>query len=284
MYAVAGVTGNTGAVVARTLLERGAPVRVIVRDAARGAPWRERGAEVAVADLGDEAALTEALRGVAGAYLLVPPQVGAADPVAAGVALAEVAARAAAAAEVPHVVLLSSVGAEHPAGTGPVVALHRAEASFRAASPALTALRAGYFLENYGAVLQVVRTDGVLPTFIAADQAVPTVSVRDIGRVAAELLLEGPQGDRVVPLAGPVDATPQDAAGALTALLGRPIALAAAPPEAAEGAFTGMGMPQPMAALYGELYQGIAAGRLSFPEAPRRGVVGLQDGLRALLG
>ena len=74
MFVIAGVTGNTGAVVADTLLPAKAPVRVIVRDAAKGAAWQAKGAEVAIADLADVPALTAALRGAQGAYLLVPPR------------------------------------------------------------------------------------------------------------------------------------------------------------------------------------------------------------------
>src|SRR5262245_15999011 len=73
MYVIAGVTGNTGSVAALTLLAAKQPVRVIVRDAAKGEPWKARGAEVAVASLDDRAALTRALTGATGAYLLLPP-------------------------------------------------------------------------------------------------------------------------------------------------------------------------------------------------------------------
>src|SRR5688500_6999772 len=73
MYAIAGVSGHTGAVVATTLLAAGKPVRVIVRDAAKGAEWKAKGAEVAVASLDDRPALAQALRGAEGAYLLIPP-------------------------------------------------------------------------------------------------------------------------------------------------------------------------------------------------------------------
>ena len=72
-FAIAGVSGKTGQIVAETLLARGQGVCVVVRDEAKGAAWRARGAEVAVADLGDSAALASALRGAEGAYLLVPP-------------------------------------------------------------------------------------------------------------------------------------------------------------------------------------------------------------------
>src|SRR5438067_11552606 len=73
MYVVLGVTGNTGSVVADTLLRQGKPVRVVVRDAAKAAPWKQRGAEVAVAQVQDSRALAQALRGAQGAYLLLPP-------------------------------------------------------------------------------------------------------------------------------------------------------------------------------------------------------------------
>jgi uncharacterized protein YbjT (DUF2867 family) len=73
MFAVAGVSGHTGKVVAETLLAQHKTVRVIVRDAAKGEEWKKRGAEVAVADLEDADALAKALRGASGAYLLLPP-------------------------------------------------------------------------------------------------------------------------------------------------------------------------------------------------------------------
>ena len=52
MFFVAGVTGNTGSVVANTLLERGKRVRVLVRDSQKGDAWERRGAEVVVRTLG----------------------------------------------------------------------------------------------------------------------------------------------------------------------------------------------------------------------------------------
>ncbi len=73
MFVIAGASGHTGKVVAGTLLEQGNRVRVVVRDPARGAPFAARGAEVVVASLEDEAAMTRAFGGAAGAYLLSPP-------------------------------------------------------------------------------------------------------------------------------------------------------------------------------------------------------------------
>src|SRR5690349_10539102 len=139
MYAIAGVSGNTGSVVADTLLAQGKKVRVIVRDAAKGEAWKARGAEVAVAALEDRAALTKALTGVEGAYLLVPPRMGSNAPLEENAAVIESMAAAVTAAKVPHVVVLSSVGAHHPSGTGPIQSAHRAEQVLGKTGAALTA-------------------------------------------------------------------------------------------------------------------------------------------------
>src|SRR3954469_8379541 len=119
MFAIAGVSGHTGSVVADTLLAQGHPVRVIVRDAAKGAASRTKGAEVAVADLQDTAALARALTGVAGAYLLLPPNMASQTPLEDHARLSAGFATAIEAAKVPHVVFLSSIGAQHATGTGP---------------------------------------------------------------------------------------------------------------------------------------------------------------------
>src|SRR4051812_42230649 len=109
MFVVTGVTGNTGSVVASQLLDAGRAVRVVVRDAAKGKLFADRGAEVAIADLGDAAALERALRGAEGAYLLSPPDTKTNRFLADKKALAATFATAVRRAAVPHVVLLSSI-------------------------------------------------------------------------------------------------------------------------------------------------------------------------------
>ena len=66
MYVVMGATGNTGSVVAQRLLAQGKPVRVIVRSADKAATLAKQGAEIAVADMNDDRALAQALRGAEG--------------------------------------------------------------------------------------------------------------------------------------------------------------------------------------------------------------------------
>ena len=283
MYVVAGITGNTGSVVASALLDRKVPVRVLARDAAKAAPWKARGAEVVTAELGDQAALTAALRGATGAYLLVPPRMTSTAPLQENRALIAALAGAVAAAKVPHVVLLSSIGAQHPDGTGPIVSTYNAEQALASVTD-LTAVRAAYFMENWLGSLGML-AQGVLPTFAAPDKAFSQVATADIGRTAATALLEGPHGQTRIELSGPREYSPNDVAALLTELTGKPVTASFAPLEAVVPTFTGFGISSQVAELFRELYQGLGNGRIAWSGAGRalRGSVPLADVLRPAL-
>jgi uncharacterized protein YbjT (DUF2867 family) len=285
MYAIIGATGRTGRTAAETLRSWGQPVRALVRSPDKAADLVARGAQAVRVDLDDPAGLPDALRGVDGLYLMVAPPADAADPVAAAVARGERVVAAAKEAGVPHVVLLSSVGAQHAAGTGPIVSLHRLEEALKASGLPSTFVRASYFAENWGEVAGLAAEQGVLPTFLPAALALPTVDTRDIGRVVAEALLQGPpeNGPRVVELAGPRDVTVDEVARVFADVLGRAVQPAVSPVDQAAGALQGMGLPGPVAAMYADMYEGIAAGRVDFEGEPVRGRVPLADSVRGLL-
>lgn len=283
MFVVAGVSGNTGSVVASTLLERKAPVRVIVRDAAKGETWKARGAEVAVADLADGAAVTAALKGAKGAYLLVPPRPTSPAPRQENRGVIAALAAAITANKVPHVTLLSSVGAQHPDGTGPIVSAHDAEEAFAPITD-LSAVRAAFFMENWLGSLGALAHD-ILPTFVDPTLSFSQVATADIGRTAAAALLEGPRGQDRIELSGPRELSANDVAAVLSQLTGKKITATQAPLDAVVPTFTGFGMSQAVAELFRELYAGQASGRVAWSGKGRalRGTVEIADVLRPAL-
>ncbi len=286
MFVVTGASGNTGKIVAETLLAAGKRVRVFARDPERVRSLRERGAEVSVGSLEDFASLERALEGAQGLYLLSPPDLGAQHFLRDRAKLLDGVIDTVRRAGTKHTVLLSSLGAQLPKGTGPVLSLHHAEAAFRKSGREVTFLRAGYFAENWGAVVPVALKDGVLPSFVKGDQKLPLIATPDIGRVAAELLLRGPKGVDVVELVGPTDVTPSTVAETLSRLIGRPVRLVEAPLEQVVPTFTAFGISEDIARLYEEMYGAIARGELE-PEGGEarlvRGTVPLEQTLKALL-
>ncbi|HTB75580.1 MAG TPA: NmrA family NAD(P)-binding protein [Polyangiaceae bacterium] len=258
MFVVLGASGHTGKVVAQTLLGQKMKVRVVLRDAAKEKTWRDAGADVVVADVDDGTALERAFSGAEGAYLLLPPNFSSNHVRVDNNRRARALAGAIETAGVPHVVLLSSVGAQQSEGTGPVLGLHDAEAVFSRARAAVTSIRAAYFMENWGQSLSSLG-GGVFPTFLTMDKAIPLVATRDIGTAAARLLSEGGRGKRVIELAGPREYTPRDVAAGVERLVGRPISVQQVPEEAMAPALMEAGMNAEWARLFQELTHGLNA-------------------------
>ncbi len=286
MFAIAGVTGHTGAITADALLAKGQKVRVIVRSAEKGAPWKAKGAEVAVADLGDVKALTAAFTGVKGVYLLSPPDFVDKDFVANRKKLLDGVAEAVKASKVPAVVFLSSVGAQVPSGTGPIMTVRHAERVLEGAAPSVTFIRAAYFVENWGRLLGLAKAQGILPHYGPVDVKFSQVTTRDIGAAAAAALLAPVPGTRFIELAGREDWSVQDVAAAVASILGKPVQAVSAPVEKAHAGLLEAGVPDPMAGLYAEMYAGFATGKIGWerPGSVTRGASTLVETLKPLLG
>lgn len=286
MYVIAGATGNTGSAAAESLLEQGKAITVIVRTEEKGQPWRARGAQVAVGSVDDASTLTRILGNAEGAYLLVPPNPSAEDFLGTARGVADALAKAVQDSGVPHVVFLSSIGAHLDSGTGPIRALHYAESVLTPVAKNLTLLRPPYFLENWAPVLGVAKQSGVLPSFLTPNRKIPMIATRDIGRIAAEILVNPAEGRRVIELAGPEDYSPEHIAAIVASLLDRDVRLQPVPLSAAVPTFTSFGFSESTAELFEEMYEGINSGHVDFERDGaefREGTVNAADVFRGLL-
>jgi len=284
-YVVAGATGHVGSVVAQSLLDSGRKVRVIVRDTHKAERWKKRGAHVGQVDLSNVHDLLNGLRGTEAAFLILPPF----PPNTTGVRgkakkMIDAMVHAISGTDVKHVVFLSSVGAQHAEGTGPVVLLHDAEQELRTLKTPVTFLRPCYFMENWAPALPDAK-EGLLNTFLPADMKWPQIATHDVGQVAGKLVLEHPKAHRVVELAGPEDVCPSDVAGVLSRLLETEVEPLEEPLDQVAEAFTGMGFSPEMAQMYQQLYQGIASRKLApeHPESVVRGTDTLEHTLQGML-
>jgi uncharacterized protein YbjT (DUF2867 family) len=262
MFVVAGVTGNVGSVVAQELLSKGEKVKVIVRDAAKGAEWSKKGAEVAIGTLEDAAFLTGALKGAEGFFTLLPPNYKVSGFYAFQRKTADSIASAVKANSVPHVVILSSIGADLEAGTGPIRGLHYLEKVLNATGTKLTAVRAGYFQENVGNSLAPAKSAGIFPNMTpSADYPMPMIATRDIGLLAAhELLFPSAKSD-IIDLQGPAYSIRQ-VAEKLGAAIGKKLQVVDVPPAAQAGAMVQAGFSQELAEIFAEMNAGFASGKV----------------------
>lgn len=285
MYTIAGVSGRVGSATAERLLEEGAPARVLVRDPAKAQPWIERGAEVAVVDLGDRSTLAAALAGSDGFFTLLPFDPATTDFHGEAQALTSSIAGAVTDSGVPHVVMLSSAGADLPEGTGPIVPLHDLEEALRSTAAVVTAVRAGHFQEKVSDVLEAATSEGIYPVFAdSADVPKPTVATRDIGAVVAQALLSPPRRSEVIDLDSPIS-TEREVAEVLGRVLGRQLEVVTIPAPGWNDALLGAGFSPHVAEVLVGLYDADERGLLA-PRGDRmvRCDTDLETTLAALVG
>jgi uncharacterized protein YbjT (DUF2867 family) len=283
MYIVTGATGHTGSVVAKTLLEKGLPVRVIVRSREKGESFEKLGAEVAVADLQNADALTEALKGGKFLYLMNPPSYQSEDQFAELEKLIASFQTAIANSTLEKIVALSSFGSQLSSGTGNILTTYKLEQAFGNLEIPVTFIRAGSFMENWNGVLETAKTQGILPSFFQPlDRKVPQVAAADIGRVAAEAMQEKTVGKQVKELAG-FWASPEETAEIIGKILDREVKAVAVPEEQWLGIMKNYNSPKNAASM-AEMFKGINSGHTKFEtENQITGKITVEDFMRGAL-
>jgi uncharacterized protein YbjT (DUF2867 family) len=262
MYVVLGATGNTGKIVAETLLSKGEKVRGVGRSKDR---LSAIGVEPFVAEQTDSAALTRAFEGARAVYFMVAPNVGSPDYRGFQSQAADAAAIALEAAKVRYTVTLSSYGAQHASGCGPISGLHPVEERLNRV-PGLNALhlRAGYFMENTLPQIDAIKNFGVMVGPVKPDAVLPMIATKDIGAAAADALFKLDfSGHETRELQGQRDLNYAEVAKIIGAAIGKPdLAYMVAPREQVIPVLQGIGFSQNFTHIFLEMCDAINDGRV----------------------
>ena len=265
MYAIMGITGKVGGAVAENLLAQGRQIRAIVRNPERAARWRDRGAEIAVADVEDSNALASAFEGTDGVFLMVPPNFAPA-PGFPETRKTLASYHAALAKSLPKkAVYLSSIGAEQASGLGLITSSHLLEQTLGDLPIVHAFLRAGWFMENHAWDVTTAQSEGkFFSNLYPLHRKFSLVATADIGKAGADVLCQEWTGTRRIEVAGPEQYSPNDIAQALSAALGRTVEAVAVPREKWTEFFVGQGMPEGRTEPRAEMVDGFNSGWIHF--------------------
>lgn len=243
MFAVTGITGKVGSVVALTLLAVGKDVRAVVRDAAKAAIWNDRGCKTALADMNDVHALQQAFAGAEAVFVLLPPNFDPAPGFPESRKVIAALHRALETTRPGHVVCISTVGA-HVERENLLTQLSILEQVLGDLPLPITFLRPAWYMENATWDVESAQKAGVIKSFLQPlDRRIPMVATTDVGRAAAELLQETWMGRRVVELEGPHHVSSNDIAAGLERLLEHPVRAEAVPRRTWESLFRSQVVP-----------------------------------------
>ena len=263
MFFVAGITGRVGGATARRLLQEGRKLRALAREPDRAEEWRRLGVEVRRGDFDDPAAVADALQGVEGAFLMLPPILTPAPDFAEARATIGSFREALRRSPPRRLVVLSSIGSQRASGLGLITGTRLLEQALADAPFPTAFVRAASFVENAARSLEAAAASGWFDSFRApTDRATPTVATTDIGAEVARLLIAEWNGKRVIELGSP--ASPDDIARAMSEATGRPVRARAIPREQWSATLIAHGFPPGATWACEQMEDGFNSGWIAF--------------------
>jgi uncharacterized protein YbjT (DUF2867 family) len=285
MIVICGATGKIGGTAARALRSRGLSVRAVVRDVAKASALAELGCSLATADLHDERAVIQALRGADRVLAICPLRSAADDVMADAQQIIDVLGTAIDAARPRSVVSISDYGAHVPERTGVTLILRRLEQRLGMIPMTTTFVRSAEHMQNWLRQLPAARDGGVLPSLHhPVTRPFPTVSAFDVGALAAELLagpIEAARVARVIHMEGPRRYCAADVAEVFARRLARPVVAQAVPRGEWAKVLAAARLGESYASLVAELQDAHNAGLIDVEPGGevRRGNTELADAL-----
>ncbi len=269
MYIV--LTGGAGHItkpLALQLLQEGHAVIVIGRSAENLKELTDAGAMASVGSIEDIAFLTKVFTGADAVYTMVPPSMTATDWKGWIGQIGENYAAALKAAEVKHVVNLSSFGAHLPDGAGPVSGLYRVEQALNTLDEGVSVvhLRPCSFYYNLMANVDMIKHMNIIGANYGGEGfTIPQVDPTDIAAAAAEELGETHENAvRKIRYVVSDEVTTDQIASTLGNAIGKPQLpwVAFSDEQMLQGALQA-GLPEEVAKNYVELGAAIRSGKMS---------------------
>ena len=260
---ILGSLGNIGKPLTQKLIASGNQVTVVSSNSDRVEAIEALGAKAAIGSVSDADFLKNTFAETDAVFALTPPNMGGSNVIANTIDAGKAIATAIAAAGVKRVVMLSSIGADLPDGTGPIKGLYNIEKIYETLeNVSVTFLRAGFFYTNLYANVPMIKGAGIIGSNYAAETVIPFVHPENIATAAAEELTKTISGKNIRYIISDVR-TPNDVAKTLGLAIEKPeLPWVEFTDEQSLGGMKEAGVPEEIAELYTEMGSGLNSGKI----------------------
>jgi uncharacterized protein YbjT (DUF2867 family) len=251
-YLITGATGDIGSKVVELLIHRGYRPRVFVRGAEKARSRFGDRVDIFVGDLADTKTLHTALEGIDGLFLVNSgPEIPVRD---------ELAAKAAKAVGVRHLVKLSSMDVQQGLAIG---AWHeRGEAAIRASGIPFTFVQPTGFMSNLLAWAPSIKTEGIVRSS-TGDGRRAFIHSDDIAAVAAEALTTHTYIGESLPITGPEALTFAEVTSKIATAIGKQLSFQPITDDEARQRYSAISSSTEETKAHVALWRAIREGRLA---------------------
>lgn len=245
MNIILGATGQIGSMLVDKLLEKGQPVRAVVRNDYKAQEIKDRGAEVAIANYFDLQALRKAFQGGNSVFLLTPENPGCENFLNETQTVLNNYREAILSSKINKIVGLSSNGAQHESGTGNLMASYMLEHIFSDLDNVEQIyVRPSYYFSNWIGYLETVKEYGILPTFFPPELEISMISPVDVAEFLSATMVCKNSQQRIYEISGPRAYSSADIAKIFEDVLNRKVAIHQVPPEEWENTLLQVGFSE----------------------------------------
>ncbi|MHA4811424.1 NmrA family NAD(P)-binding protein [Flavitalea flava] len=225
MIVITGATGKVGSKTVSELLARGRHVKAIARNAEILGTLKRQGAEIALGNMLDTAFLGKAFEGAEAVFLIIPPNMQAADVLIFQEKIGQAQMEAINHAGVKNIVYLSSLGTEGTENGSLVAGLGKMQKrlNFLPDDINVLTLRPTGFMENLLNQIDMIKYKNRIASPLKADLKTGFIATQDIAGVAANSLDKLDFiGKTSLDLLGNRDYTQREMAGIIGRAIGKP--------------------------------------------------------------
>lgn len=222
MYVILGASGQVGSAIVDHLLAKKLNVKAVVHHPDKASVIKEKGAEVAIADVMDLNSLFEAFKGGDTLFALTPETGKTEDVLGETKTILQNYNKAINQSSIKKVVGLSSIGAQYNKGTGNLLMSYMLEHAFTDLIIPQIFIRPAYYYSNWLAQLPEVKKNGIMPTFYPTDLTLPMASPMDVASFVADVLIEDGQS-KIYEIVGPERLSSDDVAAAFEKVLNKEV-------------------------------------------------------------
>lgn len=256
-----GSLGNIAKPLVKKLIAAGHEVTVITTKAERTEDIEALGATAAVGSISDTEFLTEAFKNADAVYTMMPPSMGAINLIQNIADAGQAYAQAIKNAGVLRVVMLSSVGADAPEGTGPVQGVHKVEQILQQLNGInVTIVRSGFFYINFLRDIPLIKTRGIFGNNYSGDDRLALTHPEDLSSAIAEELQAKGNGFEVKYVVSDLSTGNEIAALFGQAIGKQELTWTHVPDEQLEQGMISAGLSPELVGLIVEMGQGVKAG------------------------
>jgi uncharacterized protein YbjT (DUF2867 family) len=221
--AILGAGGQVGSMIVSNLIERNITTKAIIRNKDKEEKLKKSGAEVCICNLFNCNELEKVISDVKSLFVLTPENPFSENPLMDTEKILANVHKAIEKSNIKKIVGLSSGGAHLKTGSGNLLMSRMLEDAFVDLNIQQTFVRPGYYYSNWIGYLDIVKKEGILPTFFPKGLQIPMIAPADVALYISGILSSENNHEGIYEIIGPQPYNSDDIAKTFGELLNKDI-------------------------------------------------------------